>query len=155
VRRKLACVAILASAALCSKGALAITSCSFVSVVGVAFGGYDVFDVVPLASTGSLTFRCNGVLQNETIVIDLSAGNSGDALARTLTGTTTPLSYNLYLDAAHTLVWGNGAGGTSHHGPTTPPDAQDVTVTVFGLIPDRQSVVAGSYSDTIVATILF
>lgn len=155
MKRKLACIAVLVSAVLGSKDASAITSCTFVSVVGVAFGAYDVFDVVPLASTGSITYRCDGVLQNETIVLDLSAGNSGNTLARTLTGTTTPLSYNLYLDAAHTLIWGNGAGGTSHHGPTTPPDAQNVTVTVFGLIPDRQSVVAGSYSDTIVATILF
>ena len=63
------------------------------------------------------------------------------------------LSYNLYLNAARTTIWGDGSGGTSVHGPVAAPLLGSVTVNVFGRITARQNVGVGAYSDVIVATI--
>jgi spore coat protein U-like protein len=152
--------------ALCSAGAAlaislapaaarATTSCSFTTVVGVAFGGYDVFGASPVDSAGSLTFVCYGVGGSDTIVIELSRGNASSFSPRQLVHSTSTLAYNLYLDAARTSVWGDGTGGTSRYGPTTPPSGSAVTVSIFGRVPAGQNVSVGSYGDTIVATILF
>jgi len=130
-------------------------SCSFVSTMGVSFGAYDVFDPLPLDATGSLTFNCTGLGPGETILIELSAGSSGSALSRSMYQTSQQLSYNIFLDAAHNSIWGNGTSGTSAYGPVTPPNGTNQTVTMFGRIPARQNVSVGLYADSIIATILF
>jgi spore coat protein U-like protein len=135
--------------------ARATTSCSFTSVVGVAFGSYDVFGTSPVDSAGSLTFVCYGVGATDTIVIELSRGSATSFSPRQLVFATSALSYNLYLDAARTSVWGDGTSGTSRYGPTSPVSGSPVTVSIFGRVPAGQNVSVGSYGDTIVATILF
>jgi spore coat protein U-like protein len=63
------------------------------------------------------------------------------------------LLYNLYLDAARTIVWGDGTGG-SQTGPmvTTRGAGGTTTAYVFGRIPAGQDVAAGVYGDTIRVT---
>jgi spore coat protein U-like protein len=141
--------------ALAPAAARATTSCSFSSVVGVAFGTYDVFGLSPVDSVGSLTFTCYGVGSMDTIVIELSRGNASSFSPRQLVYSTYALSYNLFLDAARTAVWGDGTGGTSRYGPTNPPSGSPVTLSIYGRVPAGQNVGVGSYSDTIIATILF
>jgi spore coat protein U-like protein len=134
----------------------AAMSCSFGTVVGVAFGSYDVFNAVPLDSTGSISYTCTSVLGGDIVVIDLSKGSSPSYFPRTLVQGAFTLSYNLYLDAARTIVWGDGTSGTGHHGPVTPPEGSPTTVILFGRVPALQtSAQAGSYADTLVATMLF
>ena len=65
------------------------------------------------------------------------------------------LAYNLYLDAARTVVWGDGSGGTSVYANARPPNNQWVTVTVYARVGSGQDVTVGSYTDSIVATILY
>jgi spore coat protein U-like protein len=148
-------VAAALAIALAAAEARATTSCSFTTAVGVSFGAYDVFDASPLDSAGSLTYMCTGVGASDTIVIDLSRGASSSFLPRQMLQGSTPLLYNLYLAAARTTIWGDGTGGTSHYGPITPTSGSAVTVTVYGRVFARQNVEAGSYSDTVTATILF
>ena len=135
-------------------GARATTSCSFGTMVGVAFGSYDVFGTLPLDSAGSIGFSCQGVGASDTIVIDLSRGNATSFLPRQMLHGADHLSYNLFLDASRNVVWGDGTGGTSHYGPVTPPSST-VTISVYGRVPALQNVPVGSYGDTVVATILF
>jgi spore coat protein U-like protein len=141
--------------ALATTGACATSSCSFQTVVGVAFGSYDTFGGSPLDSAGSITFTCQNVGVADTIVIDLSRGNASGFFPRKMLRLGTAFLYNLYLDAARTVVWGDGTSGTSHYGPVNPPSGSPVTVSVYGRVPAGQNVAAGSYSDTIVATVLF
>ncbi len=141
--------------ALAAADARATTSCTFSTVVGVSFGSYDVFDVFPLDSAGGLTFVCQGVGAADTIVIDLGRGNAGTFLPRQMLGVGTALTYNLYLDAARSAIWGDGTSGSSHYGPVTPTSGIGVTVPIYGRVPARQNVAAGSYADTIVVTIVF
>ena len=131
------------------------SNCS-VSTVGLFFGNYNVFSPAALTSNASMTYRCNGVVPLiDRVTIDLSQGNAGTYASRTLFRGTEALNYNLHLDAAMTQIWGNGTGGSQRYGPTSPPNNQDVTVTIFGRIPAGQDVSVGNYTDTIVATINF
>ncbi|HET8562425.1 MAG TPA: spore coat protein U domain-containing protein [Candidatus Binatia bacterium] len=59
------------------------------------------------------------------------------------------------MDAARTLIWGDGTGGTYVYSVTNPPLNQNVTVTVYGRIPPRQNVRAGSLSSTVSVIINF
>jgi spore coat protein U-like protein len=61
------------------------------------------------------------------------------------------LTYSLYQDSGHLTVWGNTAGtAVSHTGTGTA-----TALTVYGAVDPGQSVPAGNYSDTVVATITF
>lgn len=138
---------------LAARDAAATTSCSFQSVGAVSFGAYDVFSSLPADGTGSITFRCNGVGPGDLVTVHISKGNATSFLPRTMTAGAESMSYNLYSDASRTQIWGDGTSGTSAYGPSTPPDATDVTLTVYGRIPALQDVAAGSYADSVVISI--
>lgn len=127
-------------------------SCSFTSVVGVGFGTYNVFSVAPLDSTGSVTYVCTGVV---SVSIELGKGGASSFFPRRMLGPNGPLTYNLYTSAAHTVVWGDGTGGTSTYTLPSPPDGSGVTVTIYGEISARQNVHEGVYADTIAVTMNF
>lgn len=129
--------------------------CAFESVVGTSFGTYDVFDPAALTSTGGLRILCTVVGASDVITVELSRGSSSTFLPRTMTRPGASLSYNLYLDAALTTVWGDGTSGTSRYGPVTPPDGSAFTITIYGQLPARQNVSVGAYSDTITATLVY
>jgi spore coat protein U-like protein len=135
--------------------ARAALSCSFTTIVPVSFGRYDVFDSSPIDAAGSVTYSCSGAQTGDTIVVQLSRGNSVTWVTRTMLSGGHALDYGLFRDAARTIVWGDGTSGTSQYGPVAAPSSGSVTVPIYGRIPARQNVGAGAYSDTIVATILF
>lgn len=127
-------------------------SCSFSSASSPSFGGYDVFGLSAINTTGSVTYNCTGV---GAITVTLSRGGASSFFPRRMTSSTWNLAYNLYLDASHTSVWGDGAEGTSVYTDSSPPSGSNVTVTIYGRIPARQNVGVGLYSDAITATINF
>ena len=65
---------------------------------------------------------------------------------------TNQLNYNLYTDAARTVVWGNGSGTSSIQ---TVARNRTTTLNVYGQIPAGQDAVVGNYTDTILATVTF
>lgn len=152
-RVPLLCAGLLLVGALVS--AAHASECAFAGVVGVNFGGYDVFSPAPLDSTGSITVRCTGVGPGDTVLVSLSRGASASFFPRLLPNARTPLAYNLYLDAARLVVWGDGSGGSTPYGPVQPVDGSDLVLPIYGRVPAQQNVVAGSYSDTLVVTIQF
>jgi spore coat protein U-like protein len=131
----------------------AAIKCS-VTTVGVAFGFYDVFSSAPLDSAGSVTIRCSGLGTGvDPISVALSTGGSGSFQPRTLFRGSDRMSYNLYLDAGRSQIWGDGTGGSLRYASVS--NNQPVTLTIFGRIPPGQDVSAGTYSDTIVVTVNF
>lgn len=133
--------------------AMAAINCS-ISTVSVAFGSYNVFASSALTSTGSVTIRCVGVgTGTNAVSIALSKGNSASFQPRQMFRGIEPLSYNLYLDAGGTQIWGDGTGGTKQFASIS--NNQTVVLTIFGRIPPGQDVSIGSYTDTIIATINF
>jgi spore coat protein U-like protein len=66
------------------------------------------------------------------------------------------LLYNLFVDAARTVIWGDGTGGTQFLLVRNPrPNNQDISVPIYGRIPALQDVRVGNYTNTITATINF
>ena len=125
-----------------------------VSTTPVAFTPYSVVGTnatVPDDSTGSVIIQCTtGVVAN--IGLDTGHWYAGGS-NRMQDGQSHALQYGLYQDASRNTIWGNGPGSwiTTPAAPNTNPQ----TYTVYGRIPAGQSVVSGSYADTVVATVNF
>ena len=128
-------------------------ACTFNSVSPVSFGAYSVFSGTPTDAVGSFTYQCSLLVLLDTITINLSAGSSGTYTARTLQNGANTLGYNLYMDAARTVVWGDKSSGTSNYSATL--NLLPTTLQVYGRIPAGQNAMVGSYADTIVVTLLF
>jgi spore coat protein U-like protein len=113
----------------------------------VAFGTYDPFANVPADTTGSVSVACDGAA---TYSIAISTGASG-SFNRVMSSGSGQLAYGLHADAARSIVWGDGSGGSSRvdHAGTGSADV------IYGRIPARQNVRAGSYVDALVVTVDF
>ena len=125
-----------------------------VTVPPLAFGTYSPGIGAPLDVTGSIDVSCRG--RPGIFLVTLATGSSGSYAARTMLSGPYTMFYNLYLNAARTLVWGDGTGGTvigvrlkGRFG------RQDFTLPVYGRIPPLQSVGAGFYQDDVLVTVIF
>ncbi len=142
---------------------LAGAACS-VAVVGVNFGLYDPLDPRPADSAGSVDVTCDylppGGATNVSYDVELSTGTSGGFLQRYMALGTARLPYNLFTDAARSLVWGNGSAGSrvvSGAMKVNPGAHSSLTNshTVYGRIPAGVDAALGSFSDSIVVTLTF
>jgi spore coat protein U-like protein len=109
--------------------------------------------------TGSVTVRCTFGFAGAYVTLNgglhESGGPSTTAPARQLSdGTSTPnfLSYTLYSANDHATIW---AGGVNTN-PVSTGTGTDQVLTVYGTIASGQNTApAGSYADTVVATVSF
>lgn len=135
-----------------------VTANCSISTAPVAFGSYDPVSAnatSPLNGSGTITVTCTS---GDAAKITLGQGSnpgtgSTDAApVRQMKDTGTDvLAYALYQDSGRTTVWGNTAAtGVAQTGTGS---AQNVTV--YGAVTAGQNVPAGSYSDTVVATVTF
>lgn len=127
-------------------------SCT-ISTLSVSFGNYDVFSGSALNSTGRVTYRCNAAASN--ITISLSKGLSSSYSPRLMSKGAEVLAYNLFTNAGRTTIWGDGTGGTSVYSRANPPNNNDVNVTIYAEVSPGQDVSAGTFGDTVSATINF
>jgi spore coat protein U domain-containing protein, fimbrial subunit CupE1/2/3/6 len=128
-------------------------ACSLTST-SMVFGTYDVLVTTPLDTTGSLIYRCSQ--RDHNIQITLDRGGAQSFETRRMVNGTEQLLYNLYLDAARTIIWGDGSGGTQVLFIGNPQsNNQDLSVPIFGRIPARQDRGIGTYTDTIIVTLNF
>jgi spore coat protein U-like protein len=129
-------------------------SCS-VSAGTLAFGTYDTVTGTAVDGTGTVTVACTSGASS-TVTLgqgSYAAGGSSDAVPlRQMGSGSDRLAYTLYQDAGRTTVWGN-TGGTGVAYTATSSATSDLTV--YGTVDAGQDVPAGSYSDTVVATITF
>ena len=134
--------------------AAAAPGCLVSNITSVNFGIYDVFSAVPLDSVGTVTVRCGQDTPNLTISIN--PGSSPTFSPRWMKSTRLqPLIYDLYLDAAHTVLWGDGSGGTQRYGPVTMLQDASTTVYIYARVPALQVVAPGDYSETLTVTLNF
>ena len=124
-----------------------------ISATSVNFGSYNVFNGSDTDSTGTLTYRCNGSAHN--ITIGLTQGASASFNQRQMQKGSESLTYNLFVDASRTNIWGDGTSGTSVYSIANPPNNTNVNLTVYGRVNAGQDVSAGSFSDTVTAVINF
>ena len=91
-----------------------------------------------------------------TLSISLSPGSSGNTNSRAMFRGAHPLYYNLYTNAARTIVWGDdsGAGESVAAGfPATSRSAK--TFSIYGRVPALQNAWAGVYHDSITVTVSY
>lgn len=127
-------------------------SCNF-SISPIGFGGVDVIAGGTVDSVGTLAISCTGVpLTTIRVCPNIGAGSGGaTASARMLLGPTTTLNYQLYQDAARTVVWGSYNWGFAGTPPTLDLSVGlggtvSASVPIYGRVFGAQSTVpAGSY----------
>ena len=124
-----------------------------VNAVGVVFSQYSALDRGPNNSgVGSITVVCNG--EGITPTVSLSSNNNSSTTSRSMRNLvgSDKLSYNLYVNAARSIVWGDGKG----QGSTVSVQSNSVAIlSVYGQIPALQDVSVGSYTDNLIVTVGF
>lgn len=129
-------------------------SCT-ISTAALDFGAYDTVAGTQVDGTGTVTVACT---TGATADVTLGQGANADALStdaaplRRMTDGTDFLAYELFSDSGRTTTWGNTvATGLSYAAASSATS----DLTVFGRITASQDVQAGSYSDSVTATIEF
>lgn len=128
-----------------------------ISTSPVAFGAYDPIDThsaAALNGTGTVTVTCT--LDAATTVTlgqgaNADTGSTNAAPLRRMLAGSSYISYALFSDAGRTTVWGNEASVDVDHTGT----GTATNLTVYGRVAAAQNVPAGSYADTVVATVEF
>jgi spore coat protein U-like protein len=134
------------------------TNCScMISTSGLLFGTYSQQSIGPTDSVGTISTTCTSDDPgNSTFSISLSAGNSGNASQRAMTGGSGGLLYNLFTNATRSTVWGDDTGGGVSVVAMFPQGSGNTQlISVYGRIPARQNVAPGLYGDVIVVTITY
>ncbi len=132
-------------------------SCS-ISTTALAFGAYDpvvAHAATALTAEGAVLVTCTS---GSGAVITLGQGANADTgstdaapARRMVSSVTNHLAYHLYSDSERATLWGNTeATGLAEIGTGTQESLQ-----VYGRIPAAQNVPAGTYTDTVVATVTF
>lgn len=119
-----------------------------VSASAVSFGSFSPLTLDFVDSTGNITLNCTDVAGYS---IALSAGNGTYSLRSMISGNYA-LDYNLYRDAAHQQVWGDGSSGDNYAvTAANPVNGQNYVHTVYGRISliMRRGTPVGTYTDTI------
>jgi spore coat protein U-like protein len=131
-----------------------VTNNCTISTVALAFGSYD--PVVANASTnldgtGTVVVACT---KGSTATIGLGLGSNASGSVRRMTdGSSNYLTYELYQDSGRSTIWGTAGAGLLS--PAAAPSKAARNFTVYGRVTSNQDVPAGSYNDTVVATVNF
>ena len=124
----------------------------------LAFGSYDPLAGTAVDGVGEVIYTCGtkgaaaSAVKNIRIEISRGLSNSYD---RQMRSADDRLSYNIYLDADHRTVWGDGSSGTDYYFNARPPNKTPVTVPAYGRIFPEQDVAVGQYSDVLQVKIYF
>ena len=104
----------------------------------------------PAEATAMVTVDCTGAdAESVMYSITASTGSSNSYVARGFVGQ--PFEYNLYVDANHSRVWGNGVDEASEAftGTITISGNSRAAHMVYGQIPAQQNPDSGQVSDRI------
>jgi len=127
-------------------------ACTIIYTASLAFGTYDPFSATPLDTTGSVWYTCTN---SPGVTITVNTGSSGSYSQRTMRSGANTLGYNVYIDAARTMIWGDGTP-PSVIGPGATTNFLGITIaTLYGRVPAGQDAVAGTFSDTLVLSVNF
>lgn len=134
-----------------------------ISTIPVVFYEYNTLS--PIANQGGvgtvrITCQRTDFAGNEIVsyTVKLNRGFSGSFNPRQMRNGAQSLSYNLFQEPSRIIVWGDGTGGSYPLLNTLPiltetsPTAQ-ATHNIYGIIPARQNVSAGLYTDNVVVTL--
>ena len=114
-----------------------------VEAVAINFGAYNASSSFPLDSQGYITVKCSSPTP-VSVKLDPGQNSKRRFNPRKMRSKEDLLLYNLYVDAACTMVWGDGTSSTF----TMRGTGNDQFV-VYGRIPAEQNVEPGHYTDVV------
>ena len=145
----------MAAALLCILAPAAARASVFNCVVSVPTVLFGTFTGSQITITSTISLTCNGNGNNQ-IEIFASTGTSGTYSNRTMLNGANKLNYQLYSDAAHTMIFGNNAqhsfaGLVTMNFPTNSPPAPPLTATftMFAVLPAQAVPSSLPFIDTI------
>lgn len=112
------------------------------SVSNINFGDYDPTSSTHLDTTGSVSVRAT-----KGLVYNIYFGND-----RSMTDGTDTLSYEFFVNAARTVVWGDSLATSETY--TSSSNAVS-SKQIYARVPALQDVQAGAYADTVIVTLEF
>lgn len=125
-----------------------------VNATTLNFGVYDPGAESSDNSTATISLQCAiGLLPSFTVA--LSTGDSGSYSPRRMLNGSSTLSYNLYIDQRHMVVWGDGTGATSTESFDSLLSLGGTNFTVYGSAPPGQYATPGTFADTITVTVTY
>jgi len=150
-------------------------SCTL-SSPGINFtNAYDPTSATAVTIIGTVTFTCTYTGTGFTANLAISTGTSGSFATRTMKLGPQILNYNLYVDTGYSQIFGDGTGGSYYYTLCYPGggvscgapnglsgcfavsgvSGQAEPCIAYGKLPAGQDVSAGTYTDSITATLTF
>jgi spore coat protein U-like protein len=118
----------------------------------LVFGEYDPVErnvSIPLDTEAIIVVNCT---RGTPSAVSLDGGQHATGAQRNLANGADLLRYDLFQDQSHSIPWGNTPGNVLVLGSS---DGNPLSVRVFGRVPANQDIRVGSYTDSIVATVVF
>lgn len=107
----------------------------------------------PLDATSTLSVVCtNTTPYTVSLNAGVNAGGASNFASRAMKSGANSLGYQLYLDAGHSSIWGDGTVSSTHSGTGT---GSTQSLTIHGRLPSLSNVVPGSYTDTVTVTVSY
>ena len=130
--------------------ATVLSECS-ITANDLAFGNYSVTAGTQVDASTTISVQCSGGTAYD-VALDAGSGSGASVSTRKMSSGTNTLDYSLYQDSSRTQVWGETSGSDTVSGTGT---GSAEVLNVYGRIVASQAAAAGSYSDTVTATVSF
>lgn len=109
------------------------------------FGVYDTKDLGNEDAVATLYYRCSCGKQD--ITVRMSSGSSGVCSRRHMSNMNNKLSYNIYRNPAHVLVWGDGQ--MCGQPAVVAGTKEEQSIPIYGRLTPMQDVDPNVYKDTL------
>ncbi len=106
--------------------------------------------LTPVRRTASVRVQCPA---GTVWKLGLDDGLHFDGSMRRMAGAGGFVKYQLYLDDSRSRVWGNDEGSMALGATNSSGSA--ISLTIYGQVPAQPDVLAGTYADTIIATLYY
>ena len=122
----------------------------------LSFGNYEPEANADLDAVAQVIYTCDNQAKKIRIEMTTGQANQFNPYRRMSAGTGMDfLDYNIYLDATHQTIWGQGLYNTDVYYENNPPNGTPVVVAAYGRIPARQDAAPGQYVDVLTVRVLF
>ena len=125
--------------------------CLIGSTGDVNFGTTGLIGIAGISATGTINVQCT-LATPYNIGLDAGLGSGATEAQRKMTLAGNTVTYSLYQDPTHLVVWGNTIGSTTLTGLGT---GISVPIPVYGFVPNQATPPAGVYTDTVTVTVTF
>ncbi len=139
--------------------ATVVNDCT-ISSSNIVFPSYDPTTNSAVTATGAITAYCtNGDLVSVALGAGANAGTGSTAavpVRRMASGSSNYLPYHIYTTSGGTTEWGTGTIGTNQPAQQQSTSVKTpLTFTMNATILAGNDVIAGSYTDSVVATVTY